>query len=42
VDEIVVDSENKIVTTPCYMLGRSIGEIGAGIEKLAAKIIEMA
>jgi len=42
VDEIVVDTENRIVTTPCYMLGQSIGEIGAGIEKLAAKIMEMA
>ena len=42
VDEIVVDSENKIITTPCYMAGQSIGEIGAGIEKLIAKIMEMA
>ena len=42
VDEIVIDTENRIVTTPCYMLGQSIGEIGAGIEKLVAKIIEMA
>ena len=42
VDEIVVDSDNRIVSTPCYMLGQSIGEIGAGIEKLTAKIIEMA
>jgi len=41
-DEIVVDSENRIVTTPCYMLAQSISEIGAGIEKLAAKIMEMA
>ena len=42
VDEIVVDSDNRIVSTPCYMLGRSIGEIGAGIEKLVAKIMELA
>ena len=41
-DEIVVDSENRIVTTPCYMLAQSIKEVGAGIEKLAAKIMEMA
>ncbi|MCL2877305.1 MAG: isoprenoid biosynthesis glyoxalase ElbB [Acidobacteria bacterium] len=40
-DEIVVDSENRIVSTPCYMLAQSIGEIGAGIEKLTAKIMEM-
>ena len=41
VDEIVTDAENRIVTTPCYMLGQSIGEIGAGIEKLVAKIMEL-
>ena len=42
VDEIVVDVENRIVTTPCYMLAKSIGEFGAGVEKLVAKIIELA
>jgi enhancing lycopene biosynthesis protein 2 len=40
-DEIVVDSENRIVTTPCYMVAQSISEVGAGIEKLVAKIMEM-
>ena len=42
VDEIVVDSENRIVTTPCYMLAQSISEFAPGIEKLVAKIMEMA
>jgi enhancing lycopene biosynthesis protein 2 len=42
VDEIVVDSKNKIVTTPCYMLAGSIKEVGDGAEKLVAKIIELA
>ena len=42
VDEIVVDSKNRIVTTPCYMLAQSIKEVGAGVEKLVAKIMEMA
>jgi len=42
VDEIVVDSKNRIVTTPCYMLGQRISEIGTGIEKLIAKIMEIA
>jgi len=42
VDEIVVDSRNKIVTTPCYMLAQSIKEVGEGAEKLVAKILEMA
>jgi enhancing lycopene biosynthesis protein 2 len=41
VDEIIVDSRNKIVTTPCYMLAQSIKDVGAGAEKLVAKIIEM-
>ena len=41
-DEIVIDSENKFVTTPCYMSTQRIGEIGAGIEKLVEKILEMA
>jgi enhancing lycopene biosynthesis protein 2 len=42
VDEIVVDSRNKLVTTPCYMLAQSIKDVGAGVEKLVAKILEMA
>jgi enhancing lycopene biosynthesis protein 2 len=42
VEEIVVDSKNKIVTTPCYMLAQSIKDVGAGAEKLVAKIMEMA
>jgi enhancing lycopene biosynthesis protein 2 len=42
VDEIVVDEKNRIVTTPCYMLGPGIKEVGAGVEKLVAKIMDMA
>ncbi len=42
VDGIVVDSKNKIVTTPCYMMAQSIKDVGAGAEKLVAKILEMA
>jgi enhancing lycopene biosynthesis protein 2 len=41
VDEIVVDSSHRIVTTPCYMLAQSIKEVGAGVEKLVTKIMEM-
>jgi enhancing lycopene biosynthesis protein 2 len=41
VNEIAVDEKNRIVTTPCYMLAQSIKEVGAGIEKLVAKILEM-
>ncbi len=41
VDEIVVDNKNRIVTTPCYMLAQSVKEVGAGAEKLVAKVLEM-
>jgi enhancing lycopene biosynthesis protein 2 len=41
VDEIIVDSKNRIVTTPCYMLAKSIKEVGAGVEKLVAQIVGM-
>jgi len=41
VHQIVVDSKNRIVTTPCYMLAQSIHEVGEGAEKLVAKILEM-
>lgn len=42
VNEIAVDETNKIVTTPAYMLGQNIGEVAEGIEKLVAKVLEMA
>jgi enhancing lycopene biosynthesis protein 2 len=42
VDEIVVDEANKIVSTPAYMLASSIREAATGIEKLVAKVLDMA
>lgn len=33
VKEAVVDKDNKIITSPAYMLGQSISEVAAGIEK---------
>lgn len=42
VDEIHVDEKNKIVTTPAYMLGPGIKDIANGIEKLVAKVLELA
>ena len=39
VDDIVVDKALKIVTTPCYMLGPGPAAVGAGIEKLVARIM---
>jgi enhancing lycopene biosynthesis protein 2 len=41
VDEIHVDSVNKIVTTPAYMLGPGIKDVANGIEKLVQKIITL-
>ncbi len=41
-DEIVVDERNGIVSTPCYMTAPGIAEVGAGIEKVVAKVLEMA
>lgn len=42
VDNIVVDEKNKIVSTPAYMLGTRISQVATGIEKLVAKVLEMA
>ena len=42
VNEIVVDSKNRIVSTPCYMLAQNIKEVGEGVEKLVVEILKMA
>lgn len=42
VREFVVDKENKIVTTPAYMLAKRISEAAEGIEKLVKAVIELA
>ncbi len=42
VDEIAVDEENKIVSTPAYMIGPTISKVGLGIEKLVAKVLKLA
>lgn len=39
VDEIVVDEANKVVTTPCYMLGPGPAQVGAGIDKLVGQLL---
>ena len=41
VDEIVIDKEKKVVSTPAYMEAKSIKEAASGIEKLVAKILSM-
>ena len=39
--EIVVDQENKIVTTPAYVEAKSMNESFMGIEKLVNKVLDM-
>jgi enhancing lycopene biosynthesis protein 2 len=40
-DEIHIDENNKIVTSPCYMLANSITEIAVGAERCVDAIIDM-
>lgn len=42
VNEFVVDEKKKLVTTPAYMEAGRIREAAEGIEKLVAKVIELA
>lgn len=40
-DDIVIDSDNLIVTTPAYMLAKSIKEVDSGIAKLVSEIARL-
>ena len=40
VDDCIVDEENKIVSTPAYMLAGNISEAASGIEKLVHQIMK--
>ena len=42
VDDIVVDEDNKIVTTPAYMLAQNIAEAASGIDKLVSRVLVLA
>ncbi|WP_421868413.1 isoprenoid biosynthesis glyoxalase ElbB [Motiliproteus sp.] len=42
VSDTVIDRDNKVITTPAYMLAGSITEAAAGISKLVEEIISMA
>lgn len=42
VREFVVDEENKLVSTPAYMLAQNIGEAAEGIEKLVHEVLRLA
>jgi enhancing lycopene biosynthesis protein 2 len=41
VDSVVVDEVNRIISTPAYMLAKSISEAEAGINKLVARVLKM-
>ena len=40
-EEIVIDEENKIITTPAYVEAQLMSEAFSGIEKLVNKVLEM-
>ncbi len=40
-DEVSVDEEHRIATTPAYMLAKSIKEINRGAQKLVKEMIKM-
>jgi enhancing lycopene biosynthesis protein 2 len=39
--EITVDADNKLVTTPCYMLDSRVDQIGQGADKLVEAMLEL-
>ena len=41
VDAFVVDRENRIVSTPAYMLGPSIRHVAEGIERCVAEVLSL-
>lgn len=41
VNDIVVDEEHKVVTTPAYMLATRIDEAAAGINKLVSRVLDL-
>lgn len=42
VNDIVVDDERRVVSTPAYMLAQSIAEAASGIDRLVAKVLSLA
>ncbi|HNZ25175.1 MAG TPA: isoprenoid biosynthesis glyoxalase ElbB [Polyangiaceae bacterium] len=42
VTEIVVDEQNRVVTTPAYMCGQRIGDVWLGVKKAVEKTLSMA
>ena len=40
-EEYVVDENLKIITTPCYMMDASVGQIFRGVDKAIDKLKSM-
>jgi len=38
---VAIDKENRLISTPAYMLGQRISEVAEGIEKSIAELIKM-
>ena len=41
VTEVIIDSEAKLVTTPAYMLGQNLLEVGEGLDKMVQAVFAM-
>ena len=41
-EDIVVDARHKLVSTPAYMLAKSISEAAKGINKLVDEVLTLA
>jgi enhancing lycopene biosynthesis protein 2 len=39
--EVIYDSKNKIISSPCYMLDATIDQIGAGADKVVAELVAL-
>lgn len=42
VDDCVIDTQHKVVSTPAYMLGPDIASVAVGIDKLVAAVLALA
>jgi len=42
VDDCVIDKNNRVISTPAYMLGPGIKDVDRGIEKLVQEVVIMA
>ncbi len=41
VQECVVDQEHKIITTPCYMLAKSVEEVYRGVSRTVEEMLKL-